>query len=427
MQKNTGNIQPDDQPKTNAPFYDKKSDKEALVPNGTDAMETEPNSPVEQVLSNHSDNTKNVVLCDDVEALVLECENKEWEVPDDFEAFSDAQCAKQMREFIPNFQVTTKKWENMKINPNQLKAGVVKGKDVTPLNPKVTTVIGTGVGKLPNNSYVTGAYCPRRWTGSGNRTPQIVDVSSTTGLPVLVKKLSKAKKNKAKKNKVKKNDGLMKSLNDKSLLEALTPERTETKKTPGKLYEEPIVVVISNEIKDDFLAKNKDALVLESGVNDWCAGDESGSFNNEQVGTMTRMEVITEEVEWGLKPGEIEKTVEKGSDEGSSTLDVTTEPQLQLGLAIATLKNPASFDALAGSETRAPCGTGGYSTTEPRTLMQEKEMQNETQEGEPPLPELMEPIGGIQVTLTQPEAGEVEGKNGAPFNPDATTRPLKAI
>ena len=59
--------------------------------------------------------------------------------------------------------------------------------------------------------------------------------------------------------------------------------------------------------------------------------------------------------------------------------------------------------------------------------MQEKEMQNETQEGEPPLPELMEPIGGIQVTLTQPEAGEVEGKNGAPFNPDATTRPLKAI
>ena len=40
------------------------------------------------------------------------------------------------------------------------------------------------------------------------------------------------------------------------------------------------------------------------------------------------MEVITEEVEWGLKPGEIEKTVEKGSDEGSSTLDVTTEPQL---------------------------------------------------------------------------------------------------
>ena len=142
---------------------------------------------------------------------------------------------------------------------------------------------------------------------------------------------------------------------------------------------------------------------------------------------MTRMEVITEEVEWGLKPGEIEKTVEKGSDEGSSTLDVTTEPQLQLGLAIATLKNPASFDALAGSETRAPCGTGGCSTTEPRTLMQEKEMQNETQEGEPPLPELMEPIGGIQVTLTQPEAGEVEGKNGAPFNPDATTRPLKAI
>src|SRR4029434_6212391 len=179
---------------------------------------------------------------DDVEALVLECENKEWEVPDDFEAFSNAQCAKQMREFVPNFQVTMKELGDMKINPNQLKAGVVKGKDVTPLNPKVTTVIGTGVGKLPYNSYVTGAYCPRGWTGSGNRTPQIVDVSSTTGLPVLVKKQSKAKKNKAKKNKAKENYGLMK----------------------GKLYEEPIVVVISNEIKDDFLAENKDALVLES-------------------------------------------------------------------------------------------------------------------------------------------------------------------
>ena len=92
-----------------------------------------------------------------MEALVLECENKEWEVPEDFEAFSNAQCAKQMREFVPNFQVTMKELENMKINPNQLKAEVVKGKDVTPLNPKVTTVIGTGVGKLPYNSYVTGA------------------------------------------------------------------------------------------------------------------------------------------------------------------------------------------------------------------------------------------------------------------------------
>src|SRR4029434_1690894 len=57
--------------------------------------------------------------------------------------------------------------------------------------------------------------------------------------------------------------------------------------------------------------------------------------------------------------------------------------------------------------------------------MQEKEMQNETQEGEPPLPELMEPIGGIQVTLTQPEAGEVEGKIGAPVNPEATTMPAE--
>ena len=59
--------------------------------------------------------------------------------------------------------------------------------------------------------------------------------------------------------------------------------------------------------------------------------------------------------------------------------------------------------------------------------MQEKEMQNETQEGEPPLPELVEPLVGIQVTLTQQEAGVVEGENEVSSNPEATTMPAEAI
>ena len=73
-----------------------------------------------------------------------------------------------------------------------------------------------------------------------------------------------------------------------------------------------------------------------------------------------------------------------------------------------------------------PVGQAGALPLSHERLCKKKKC-NETQEGEPPLPELVEPLVGIQVTLTQPEAGAVEGKNGAPFNPDATTRPLKAI